>query len=149
MMARLAVCGDAALLAALHAQCFAEIWNEAAMTSLLAIPGTFALIAEGDAGFIMVRVAAGESEVLTLATAPAARRRGVAKSLVRAAAQRAAGQGATELFLEVDAANFPALALYKGLGFTQAGLRPKYYSGPSGERHDALIFRVDILQLRV
>lgn len=149
MSPRVASMDDAALLAAIHGQCFAEVWDQAAMTSLLATPGTFALIAEEGAGFVMLRVAAGESEVLTLAVLPAARRRGIATTLLSAAAQRAQKMGATELFLEVDETNLPAIALYKRLGFTQIGLRPHYYQGSDGERHDAVVLRVEIPQLRV
>lgn len=149
MTPRFATLGDTALLAALHGQCFAEVWDQAAMTSLLATPGTFALLAEDNAGFVMLRVAAGESEVLTLAVLPAARRRGIATTLLITAAQRAKEQGATELFLEVDETNLPAIALYKRLGFTQVGLRPNYYPGCEGLRHNAVVLRVEIPQLRV
>lgn len=149
MSARLAGPADVALLAALHAQCFAEVWDEAAMASLLASAGTFAFIAEGEDGFVMLRAAAGESEVLTLAVLPAARRRGIATSLLAAAAKHAAELGATELFLEVDITNSPAIALYKRLGFTQVGVRPNYYGGTAGQRHDAIVLRAEIPQLRV
>ncbi len=149
MIARVASMDDTALLAALHGQCFAEVWDQAAVASLLATPGTFALIAEDDVGFVMLRVAAAESEVLTLAVLPAARRRGIATSLLAAAARRAQNEGAAEMFLEVDVANLPAIALYKRLGFTQVGLRPHYYPGSDGARRDALVLRVEIPQLRV
>jgi ribosomal-protein-alanine N-acetyltransferase len=149
MTTRLATADDTALLAVLHGQCFTEVWDQAAIASLLTSPGTFALVADDEAGFVMLRVAAGESEVLTLTVLPAARRRGIATSLLLNAARHALEQGATELFLEVDTTNLPAIALYKRLGFVQVGLRPNYYVGCEGQRHDAIVLRVEILQLRV
>ncbi|MEE4381661.1 MAG: GNAT family N-acetyltransferase [Pseudomonadales bacterium] len=54
-----------------------------------------------------------------LATLPAARRRGHAATLVEAVAARAAGRGAREVYLQVEAANAPGLALYARLGFSR------------------------------
>ncbi len=141
---------DAPLLAAIHAQCFSlEVWDGATMTGLLASPGTFALIDEAVSGFILVRAAGGESEILTLAVTPAARRRGMAKALVLAAAERASEAGADVMFLEVNAANNPAVALYKGLGFAPVGVRKAYYAAPHGMREDALVLSASIPLLRV
>ncbi|WP_213452639.1 GNAT family N-acetyltransferase [Rhizomonospora bruguierae] len=49
---------------------------------------------------------------------PEARRRGVARHLIGALAQWAAGEGAIEAFLQVEEHNEPAKALYRDLGFT-------------------------------
>lgn len=48
---------------------------------------------------------------------PEARRRGYARQLIQALADWAAGLGATDAFLQVEAANEPAVALYRRLGF--------------------------------
>src|SRR4051794_2499243 len=69
---------DAAPLAALHSACFATAWNAAAITALLATPGTFAF--HGDDGFVLARTAGDEAEILTLAVAPAARGRGLGRA---------------------------------------------------------------------
>jgi len=50
-------------------------------------------------------------------TAPAARRRGLAKSAIRELCSWAATQGATDVFLEVTPSNLPAIELYRSLGF--------------------------------
>ena len=147
MTMRLVGIGETAELARVHAQCFAEVWNAEAMAALLATPGTFAMVAEG--GFIMVRAVADESEVLTLAVIPAARRRGIATALVSRAAERAAEVGAGVMFLEVNAANLPAISLYKRLGFTTVGHRKAYYAGTHGMREDALVLRTAIPLSRV
>ncbi len=129
--------GDLAALAALHAACFAEAWDQQALRDLLAIPGSFAF-ATGD-GFVLARAAGGEAEILTLAVAAAARRRGLGRTLMRAAIDRAARAGAEAMFLEVGAGNPAALALYAGLGFARVGLRKAYYGG-----EDALVLRLPL-----
>ncbi|ASW56647.1 GNAT family N-acetyltransferase [Plantactinospora sp. KBS50] len=48
---------------------------------------------------------------------PAARRRGLARGLVRALADWAAGLGATHAYLQVEEHNTAAVALYRSLGF--------------------------------
>jgi ribosomal-protein-alanine N-acetyltransferase len=80
---------------------------------------------------------------------PAARRRGIASALVLEAAKHAAELGAERVFLEVNATNLPAIALYKRLGFAEVGRRKAYYLGTHGQRDDALVLRVEIPLLRV
>ena len=43
-----------------------------------------------------------------------------------------ADKGAASAFLEVATDNAPALALYTGAGFADAGLRRGYYRDPAG-----------------
>jgi ribosomal-protein-alanine N-acetyltransferase len=135
---------DAAALAALHRQVFEEAWGDEAFAALLASPGVFAVAVGDDGeieGFILCRAIAGEAEVLTLAVAPAHRRRGVAAALLGVAMVEASSAGAEAMFLEVAADNTPALALYRGAGFTQAGVRRGYYQPEGG---DALLLRRDL-----
>lgn len=130
---------DAERLAAIHRQCFTtpRPWPAAGIAEILATPGAF-LLSEPD-GFLVGRVVAGEAELLTLAVAPTARRRGIAARLLAGFLGRAAGDGASRAFLEVAADNAPARALYAAAGFAEAGRRPRYYLGPDGTATDALI----------
>lgn len=134
----LALAGDAPALAAIHAAAFPPglAWGEADIAELLSMPGCFALRQGGDA-FIMCRVAADEAEVLTVATRPDARRRGLARGLLDAAFAVCRARAADALFLEVGAVNPAAQALYAGLGFTAIARRPRYY--PDGT--DAIVMR--------
>lgn len=129
---------DAPVLAAIHAAAFppAEVWGPDAFALQLALPGVAALLDESG-GFILIRVVADEAEILTLAVHPEARRQGIAARLIEAAAGLAAAAGAATLFLEVADRNTAARALYTSTGFTQAGLRKRYY--PDGA--DALVMR--------
>jgi ribosomal-protein-alanine N-acetyltransferase len=130
--------GDLAALAALHGEAFDHPWTADAIGALLAIPGTFAFVLPD--GFILARVAAEEAEILTLAVRPAARRKGLGRALVRAAAQAAAKDGAQSLFLEVATTNRAACALYQKQGFAPAGRRKAYY--PGGQ--DALVLKAQL-----
>src|SRR5258705_11482795 len=104
---------DTAPLAALHAACFPDAWDAAAIARLLDAPGTFAF--HNQDGFVLARTAAGEAEILTLAVAPAARGQGLGRALLQVAIIRAQESGAETMFLEVGADNPHALALYAGL----------------------------------
>ena len=146
MILRPAFVGDAAILAALHAQAFEKPWNADEIAALIAGLGAYAFAAQAPeelAGFILCRAVADEAEILTLATAPAHRRRGVAQALLRAAMDGATARGARAMFLEVAADNPAAVALYRQAGFAQVGARGGYYQRGDGAI-DALVLRLDI-----
>lgn len=75
------------------------------------------------AGFLVTRDIAGEVEVLNLATAPEARRQGVATALLGSI-------DSDDIFLEVRESNVVARKLYEKLGFVLVGTRPEYYDDP-------------------
>lgn len=145
-MTRLRAAGPeaAVVMASLHAACFDRPWNPQTIADLAVSPGA-ALLGVWDEekalGFILVRAIAGEAEILTLAVAPAARRQGIARALVEAAASASAGAGADVLWLEVDVGNATAVRLYEQTGFEVAGRRPGYYSRGQGPASDALVMR--------
>lgn len=140
---RALVATDLRLVARLHAQCFEDAWDEAALAALLAMPGAFGLLTVAQDGFILLRAVAGEAEILSLGVAPAARRRGVARSLLSAATVESRRRGAEKLYLEVACDNFAALSLYSGAGFLEVGRRRNYYVGP-GRAVDALVLAREI-----
>lgn len=125
-------------LAAIHAEAFppADRWGEGALRCLLEMPGAL-LVAEDD-GFLLARVADDEAEVITLAVRPAAQRRGLGARLLARALRACADGGARVMFLEVDTANAPALALYDRVGFERVGTRRAYY----GPGRDAAVLRL-------
>ena len=67
------------------------------------------------AGGVVAIVQEGWLQVLSLHVDPARRRQGVAASLLAACGALAAGR---RLYLQVELANAPALALYRAAGFT-------------------------------
>ncbi len=135
-------------LAALHARAFRTPppWSAADFAGFLADPLVFLLV-EGDAAFLLGRAVAGEAELLTLAVAPEARRRGLGRRLVARFLYQARLCGAERACLEVSAANHPAIRLYESAGFSRAGLRRGYYADPDGGRIDALVLARDLAPL--
>ena len=128
-------------LATIHKSAFEKPWDKAELDGLLGLSGTTALLA-ADKAFILYRLAADEAEILTLATEPSARQKGLGTALVKAATTRLRGEGAKSLFLEVATDNHPAQALYRKLGFKQAGRRQSYYERQQGPAIDADILRL-------
>ena len=95
---------EAARLAALHAACFAEAWDDASIARLISGPGGFALIAadgNGDLGFALLQCVPPESELLSIGVVPAARRHGLGRTLLRRAAADLAAEGAETMFRDV------------------------------------------------
>jgi ribosomal-protein-alanine N-acetyltransferase len=140
---------DLDLAAHLHRAAFAPrgeaAWSRQDLAGLLASPGVAGLVAEtaGVAvGFVLWRRVADEAELLTLATSPAHRRRGVARQLLAMVMQSARAAGAAVMFLEVGVDNPAALSLYRGAGFSRVGLRAGYYRRAGGPAADAVVMRV-------
>ena len=152
---RAATQGDAAALARLHRASFDEPWDEDAFARLLDRPGAFALLGKTAAAtdlqsFVLIQVAADESEILSLGTVPAGRSSGLARALILAAAAEAVKRGATTMFLEVAEDNLAALALYRRCGFAGHGRRRGYYIRSNARTTDALMLRSALpLQLHV
>ena len=129
-------------LAALHARCFSSPppWSDADFAAFLSDPLAFLLV-EGDAGFLLGRAVAGEAELLTLAVAPEARRRGLGRKRVARFLYQARLRSAALAFLEVAEDNAAARALYTGQGFAESGRRPGYYARPDGSRLAAIMMQ--------
>jgi len=142
--------GDKARACAeIHAADFAYPWSEDEMARLIVDPSTIPLgaldpVTGALRGFAIVRLAADEAEILTIAVAAWWRKRGVGRAILLDATRRAAAAGARAMFLEVDEANAAALALYRRLGFVQVGERPGYSRRKDGSRARALVLRRDL-----
>ena len=121
--------------------CYGERWTRSQCAGILPMSGVALRIAEAASGppvgFTLMRAVADEAELLLIAVAPDAQRRGIGHALLEDFVVRAHGEGATRLHLEVRDGN-PAMALYHDAGFELAGRRADYYHGPGGEHFDAL-----------
>lgn len=136
--------GDAAALAALERRCFSDPWSAQSFREALATDRTEALVAEDDdavLGYLIGHEAGGAAEILNLAVAPEARRRGIARRLIEAGLARLVARGAEEVFLEVRESNLAARSLYAAYGFRPVGIRHGYYRAP---REDALVLRLEV-----
>jgi ribosomal-protein-alanine N-acetyltransferase len=130
-------------LATLHAGAFDRPWSAEQIEALAVSPGALGMAAmNGKAllGFVLLRVVAGEAEVLTIAVDRAHRRQGVGRALMNAVAGTAASFGAEEVFLEVAEDNPAAIRLYEAVGYEPVGRRKAYYERRGGAV-DAILLR--------
>ena len=147
---------DVTLLANLQAACFepepgaeetgaayvGEPWSARSWAEVLAMPGSFALIAAlpgQPIGFLLAQMLVGEAEVLSLGVLPSHRRAGHGRRLLQAAITLAAERGAGRFLLEVAEINHGAHRFYASNGFSRIGRRTEYYRDQSGTAVDALI----------
>lgn len=136
---------DLPAAAKIHAECFPAPWQEAALAEYLT-PENIALGAFTKAalrGFILLSPCTDQTDIITLAVSPAARRKHLGRALVEAAEDHARGKGAALIFLEVAEDNIAAAALYKSCGYTGIGRRKNYYRRAGG-RVNALTMRKDL-----
>jgi ribosomal-protein-alanine N-acetyltransferase len=137
-MIDVATVAHAPVLAAIHARCFvgADAWDEAAWLVLLTSAGVSGWVDEAG-GVILLRRAADEADVVTLAVVPEARRRGIGAALLRAGLEGLRAAGVARVFLEVAQRNAGARALYAASGFMEVGVRRGYYA----DGDDAVLMR--------
>ena len=120
---------------------FGEGWTRSQCAGILPLSGVMLMLAHDELGavhgFSLLRTVADEAELLLLAVAPSARRRGVGAALLDHFIDHGRAAGLRRLHLEVRDGN-PAVAMYQAFGFKAEGRRAKYYSGQDGSQHDAL-----------
>jgi ribosomal-protein-alanine N-acetyltransferase len=138
---------DARAIAILHAASFRHGWSDGEVESLLSesnVVADRATFGRKVAGFILSRIAADEAEILSIAVDRGARGRGLGYRLLQRNLQRLVALGVRSVFLEVDANNRPALALYRRMGFIEVGQRRQYYRHSDGTASTALVLRRDL-----
>lgn len=122
-----------------------DAWSPETMASELVNSTSYYLVAVDGAGRVvayagmLAPVGSPDSDIQTIAVAPDARRRGIARDLMGRMLAEAVDRGARETFLEVRVDNPGAQTLYESLGFEGIATRPRYYM-PEGV--DALVMRL-------
>ena len=136
-------------LAELEKLCFSEPWSEKSLTEEIDNPAACFLVAMQQdevlgyggmhtvLGYGGMHTVFGESYVDNIAVFPEFRGHGVGRTLMEALIEKARENGGVFITLEVRTSNLPAIAMYRSLGFTEAGVRRNFYTEP---REDALIF---------
>ena len=127
-------------LAELEKLCFSEPWSEKSLTEEIDNPAACFLVAmqqDEVLGYGGMHTVLGESYVDNIAVFPEFRGHGVGRTLMAALIEKARENGGVFITLEVRTSNLPAIAMYRSLGFTEAGVRRNFYTEP---REDALIF---------
>jgi ribosomal-protein-alanine N-acetyltransferase len=125
--------GDDADLAAIEAisrECFGETFSveEELARAWSRVWATRLAADELPVAFLVAWHVADELHVLNIATTTAMRRRGLALALMDEALAYAAEHHIRIVLLEVRRSNRAAIKLYRGLGFTALGVRPRYYA---------------------
>jgi ribosomal-protein-alanine N-acetyltransferase len=146
---------EAEALSALHRRAFeaegenrGRGWSASEFAVLAEAPGALLFVAGAPSaplGLALFRVAADEAELLTIAADSGQRRRGVAESLLSAGRALLRDMDVAKVFLEVGAANAPAISLYKKAGFRKIAMRKDYYAFSDGGHDDALIYSFEII----
>jgi ribosomal-protein-alanine N-acetyltransferase len=126
---------DLAPLVALERRCFNHPWSEQGfrgamedgqnLVLVLRAADSRAIVAYG-----VFQLVADELHIHDLAVAPEQRGRGWGRRLLSLALGVAARRGARTAHLEVRESNWPALGLYRSLGFMTVGVRRGYYESP-------------------
>lgn len=93
-------------------------------------------------GFAGLWLTAGEAHIVTLAARQGHRRRGLGELLLIAAIEVAMAHRQQVMTLEVRRSNEAAISLYEKYGFTQVGVRRRYYSD---NHEDAVIMTTPVL----
>ena len=109
-------------------------WSETVWREELSSPfGLYLVLEEGVvSGHIGVKHVVDEAHVMTLAVCPERRRRGFARTLLKAALADPALLNVRRVYLEVRPSNLAARALDGSLGFVRTGVRPGYYGDEDG-----------------
>jgi len=139
---------DAEDMARIHAKGFYRGWPKEEFIQFLAEGTTPTYVAcdakRRIAGFALIRQAADEVELLTIAVEPKWRGKKVGQALLRAAFADLMMSPAKRMFLEVDEQNAPAIRLYEREGFARIGARKGYYPRPDGTAATALVMARDL-----
>jgi ribosomal-protein-alanine acetyltransferase len=123
----------AALTSILRDSPEAANWTQASYREWMNSPGAVAFVSEADGrvtGFIIGRQMADEAEILNLAVAPPARRKGQGSAVLKATLEEFRTRGVSRVYLEVRESNLAARAFYAKHGFLQTGKRLNYYRKP-------------------
>ena len=124
-------------LAILHAKCFPhKPWSAADFADL---KKSGCEIIASQNGFIVYRATLDEAEIITIGVHPDARNTGIASAMLGIVEGELRKSGIKSIFLEVAENNTPARRLYESNGYTQIGIRPKYYDGI-----DAIMMKKDL-----
>ena len=128
---------------AIERRSFPAPWSLAMFVLELSKPSGICLAAsDGDelAGYLVCSRYDQVWHLMNVAVAPERRRAGIASGLIGRLLEET-GEGADlPITLEVRVSNREAIAMYEGIGFRSAGVRPRYYQD-NGE--DALIMWLD------
>ena len=134
---------DLPAVIAIERRSFPTPWSLAMFVLELSKPSGICLAATEGEQLVAYLVCSRYDQVwhlMNVAVSPERRRAGVASRLIRSLLEETEAGSGLPITLEVRVSNREAIAMYEGLGFRSAGVRPRYYQD-NGE--DALIMWLD------
>ncbi|MDE6874471.1 MAG: ribosomal protein S18-alanine N-acetyltransferase [Lachnospiraceae bacterium] len=126
-------------VAALEQEIFSEPWSRQGFADSYQKKENCYLVVEEDGqvlAYCGLWSVLDEADICNVAVRKEARRRGVAEAMLKMLILEGKKLGVAAFTLEVRIGNTPAVALYRKLGFRDAGVRPGFYTKPD---EDALI----------
>lgn len=121
-------------VAAIEKEIFSLPWSKNAFADSLNSENTLYVVAEDDEnikGYCGMYLSFEEGNITNVAVSPAYRKQKVAYNMLNCIFELAKEKGITDVFLEVRETNVPAIKLYEGLGFEDAGIRKNFYEKPT------------------
>ncbi|MDP2005732.1 MAG: ribosomal protein S18-alanine N-acetyltransferase [Rubrivivax sp.] len=140
---------DLDAVVAVEMRAYSHPWSRGNFTDSLAA-GYLAevLVDEGGelAGYFIAMAGVDEMHLLNITVTPEWQGQGHGHALMAELRQHALQRGMSTLWLEVRQGNQRARALYRGLGFTEVGLRRAYYPA-AVRREDAVVMSLSLLEV--
>lgn len=131
-------------VADLESRSFSTPWSEKSIREELKNEWALWYVALEDEkflGYIGIQYGLDGGDIMTIATEPDYRGRGIGKALILHVLEIFKEKDLQYLTLEVRPSNFSALKLYENLGFSQVGKRKNYYRNPT---EDALLLTLQL-----
>lgn len=144
MQIRIAKKGDSSEIFSVISKSLKDGFTESSIVEAIDSDNSLVYVSEdksGIDGFVISYFAADEAELLQIAVAPWARKRGVATGLIQELKKGLLEREIKTLFLEVRDSNTPARKCYEKFEMVPCGKRPGFYKNPV---EDAIIYRMDI-----
>ncbi len=117
----------------IEAAVFSVPWTRDAFEDSLEMENThYLVVSDGEdiVGYCGYYQAFEEANIVNVAVKAAARRKGVARTMLRRLMADGRENGVTNFVLEVRQSNVPAIRLYESLGFMEVGIRKRFYTAP-------------------
>lgn len=134
---------------AIEVAAYAFPWSRGNFVDSLASGYAASVLYDGEGhvlGYFVAMAGVEEMHLLNITVAPQAQRRGHALFLLDALVALSRERGARQLWLEVRESNARARAIYLRRGFVHVGRRRGYYPAPQGQREDAAVMSLAIVE---
>lgn len=130
---REAVMEDAAAIAEMEHQIFADAWSEKSVLDTINQKNTICLAAEKAGrlvGYLLAYAAADEAEIARIAVTEEFQRQGAGRALILGLETVCEENKIEKLLLDVRESNETARTFYAEMGFQEDGIRQRFYENP-------------------